>query len=189
MPITSTVKIVQKKTRVKYRNSGLTTQTSIFKGQDLSLCSKSELIAVTLIPLLRIPSLCRIGSTKLVLPKWQNIDILNRGIRVHSLFSAVAPALLAFRVISKPRKKDRGIPAISTVEIVHAYSRSTTGIQGWLPRPQFLRNTNKRLAWNLHIWRSNIVNRTRPIKIRSNYQNKLTKNQMKFLTAFPICRE
>ena len=36
----------------------------------------------TLIPLLRIPSLGRIGSTKLVLPKWQNIDILNRGIRV-----------------------------------------------------------------------------------------------------------
>ena len=36
----------------------------------------------TLIPLLRIPSLGRIGSIKLVLPKWQNIDILNRGIRV-----------------------------------------------------------------------------------------------------------
>ena len=87
MPITSTVKIVQKKTRVKYRNSGLTTQTLIFKGQDLSLCSKSELIAVTLIPLLRIPSLGRIGSTKLVLPKWQNIDILNRGIRVVVYFS------------------------------------------------------------------------------------------------------
>ena len=38
----------------------------------------------TLIPLLRIPSLGRIGSTKIVLPKWQNIDILNRGIRVVS---------------------------------------------------------------------------------------------------------
>ena len=41
-----------------------------------------ERIYNTLIPLLRIPSLGRIGSRKLVLPKWQNIDILNRGIRV-----------------------------------------------------------------------------------------------------------
>ena len=41
----------------------------------------------TLIPLLRIPSLGRIGSTKLVLPKWQNIDILNRGIRVAEIKS------------------------------------------------------------------------------------------------------
>ena len=32
----------------------------------------------TLIPLLRIPSLGRIGSTKLVLPKWQNQSLIYR---------------------------------------------------------------------------------------------------------------
>jgi hypothetical protein len=37
---------------------------------------------VTLISLLRILFIGRIGSTKLVLPKWQNIDILNRDNRV-----------------------------------------------------------------------------------------------------------
>ena len=36
----------------------------------------------TLLSLLRIPSLGRIGSTKLVLPKWQKIGILNRDRRV-----------------------------------------------------------------------------------------------------------
>ena len=38
--------------------------------------------SITLITLLRIPYLGRIGSTKLVLPKWHKYGILNRVIRV-----------------------------------------------------------------------------------------------------------
>jgi hypothetical protein len=37
---------------------------------------------ITLMTLLRIPYFGQIGSTKLVLPKWQNIDILIRDNRV-----------------------------------------------------------------------------------------------------------
>ena len=58
---------------------------SLYGPCELALMLKNLiklLLDLTLIHLLRIPSLGRIGSTKLVLPKWQNIDILNRGIRV-----------------------------------------------------------------------------------------------------------
>ena len=40
---------------------------------------------LTLITLLRVPYLGRIGSTKLVLPKWHKYGTLNRVIRVRSL--------------------------------------------------------------------------------------------------------
>ena len=44
----------------------------------------------TLLSLLRILSLGRIGSTKLVLPKWQKIGILNRDRRVACLGARAA---------------------------------------------------------------------------------------------------
>ena len=42
---------------------------------------------LTLLSLLRILFLGRIGSTKLVLPKWQKLGILNRNRRVHTVDS------------------------------------------------------------------------------------------------------
>ena len=43
------------------------------------------LLLLTLMTLLRIPYLGRIGSTKLVLPKWHKYGILNKVIRVRIL--------------------------------------------------------------------------------------------------------
>ena len=58
---------------------------------------------LTLIPLLRIPSLGPIGSTKLVLPKWQNIDILNRGIRVNRQTFQISYPAFNFSVETGPK--------------------------------------------------------------------------------------
>ena len=51
-------------------------------------CRKKNPNCHTLITLLRIPYLGRIGSTKLVLPKWHKYGILNRVIRVSRYISS-----------------------------------------------------------------------------------------------------
>ena len=55
----------------------------------------------TLMTLLRILFFGRIGSTKLVLPKWQNIDILNRDNRVPRYY---------FKGLNEEGKKASGGP-------------------------------------------------------------------------------